>query len=275
MNIASTHSADLGPLLSTHRARLSIIMARLVGGAVLAGLGVLILCPIGLIGRTWLLVVAMYCVGTLAGLLLLYSLIPIFTALLDWNQKVDLHGEGIVYRRWFRRVKYRWEEIERVYRRNLDSTIPRWPTIHVPHAFVSHFLLRAISPCVQSFDIDVRGRRFSIDSSVNDFGQLWPIIEEQATQRLLPKAIESFSKGEKLDFGRVQVSSQGVSVRGCPEIPWSEIDYVRVDDSVRFQCKDRPTGYDFGTGVTKVANVLLLVRLLQAIAACPVEDRLK
>jgi hypothetical protein len=275
MEIALSASDDLGPLVSTHHARWSIILARLTCGAALAGLGLLILYPIGLIGRTWLLIVATYFIGSIGVLLLIYALVPVFSTLSSMNQSVYLHSEGIVYRRWFRRVTCRWEGIEKVYRRNLDDPIPRWPAIHIPHAYVSHFALRAVSSCVMSFDIDAHGRRLFINSCVNDFDKLWPVIEQLATQRLLPKALEGYNSGKTLDFGRVQVSRDGISAWGAPPIAWSDVKFARVDDSIRVMPTEYPPRRWIDTSVGKIANVLVFVQLMQAIAVCPFEDRLK
>jgi hypothetical protein len=258
----ATPDNDLGPLVSTHRTSLAVLLSRLTGGVMLLlpGLWILSLPQPGWWILAW--VAYLLSLGPVGLVLLLFGAFAIIHVVTRIGVAINLHRDGIVFWRLNRRITCRWESISRVFRRNLSRVPGRRSS------------LRDLLSCVSSFDVHLDNKWFGIDSNVSHFDVLWRAIEEQATGLLLPKANDAYSKGETLDFGRIALSSSGIWRCGGTPVPWHEIEVITIDDSLEAKIHDRPVRLWIECSVSKVANVLVLTRLLKTLGVCRLVDRL-
>jgi hypothetical protein len=73
------------------------------------------------------------------------------------------------------------------------------------------------------------GTALMLDNAFGGFKELVGAIEQQVTQYLLPGAIAAYTSGRPVDFEKVSVSYQGLSVHnGQKTLPWNELKTVKV-----------------------------------------------
>jgi len=66
-----------------------------------------------------------------------------------------------------------------------------------------------------------------LDRITSGFWILGKQIEREVTQYLLPKALATYKAGETLNFGALNVNSQGLSLKETPKnLPWEKLGYI-------------------------------------------------
>src|SRR5262249_200641 len=71
------------------------------------------------------------------------------------------------------------------------------------------------------------GQLLLINKAINNIDRFTEILQEQVTGRQLPKAVERYNAGKKVEFGPLTVSQAGVS-NGSQTLKWEQISGVEI-----------------------------------------------
>jgi hypothetical protein len=71
------------------------------------------------------------------------------------------------------------------------------------------------------------GTRFIINHVFRHAEELGATLEEEVTRQLLPQVLTIYHSGERVRFGQVQVSRQGISIGG-DMLPWDRVGEVQM-----------------------------------------------
>jgi hypothetical protein len=105
------------------------------------------------------------------------------------------------------------------------------------------------------------GRRVRLNWHIVGVCELGRTIERLTYPHIVARLERAYSSGEWIDFGRIQISSQGCRKFGhvCP---WEEIEAVSIDGhTVVFQIRNQPWPHWIGQSPTKVKNLAALIGL--------------
>jgi hypothetical protein len=161
--------------------------------------------------------------------------------------RVQVHSNGLLVKRLWSLRNYPWDQIVSVQYngRNGSQDLP-----------TTACYLRLQS-----------GKRTCLPH-VRDLDRLVRAIEEETATRLLPSLLQRFFAGEVIDFGRIQLSTQGVT-KGPIVTPWQEIEHIIFDNDgwLTFARQGKEWRQWIVVSPNKVYNHMLLARLLDAIGS--------
>ena len=190
----------------------------------------------------WLLV------GGLAGLV--FTILSLFRR--HVVRRIDLHQQGILWRKGGRRAVVLWDEICELYQIPVYRRLPP--------------ATRNSSPTAWSYRVVCRdGRRLHL-AGYEGLRGLGRHMQRETLQRIMPKVIESFQAGYIVRFGRrVAVSDEGLHL-GFKCLSWHAIADIIVDEDDAIRVARAGHGVRWvRIPVSQVANVHILARLLDMI----------
>jgi hypothetical protein len=183
-------------------------------------LGLLLLLPLG-IGVVALMVMeppresddwagAIFVAAMFLGI----GVLPAAIWLLRRNARVAVHEHGVVVVRGDGRRAITWDEVDTV-------------RLEIMSFRVNGIPVGTNCKCEVTTNT---GRPLVLTHWLDGVVELCHRIEDETCRRKLPHARSVLASGGSVDFGRLAVSTGGISKRGGEPLPWSEIESVAVAD---------------------------------------------
>ena len=161
-----------------------------------------------------------YLCGSLGLLLLLGGLYALWEHRRDTSISVRVHADGLAYARNGKTDVVRWDDVDaaRMSILNIKSRSSK-NTMDTVYGYT-------ITP-QSGPDIKFRFNK----NSIRNIDELSNTIQREVTQRLLPKAIETFNQGSTVFFGKLSLDHKGIS-NGKETIAWSDVEDIKVKKGV-------------------------------------------
>ncbi len=179
-----------------------------------------------------------------------YLLVLLFNSL---NNQIVIFENGISISQRGKDYLFRWEDVEKVYH---DKQVHQQGLIPITTKHTYRLCHRDGS--------EVLIRRWY--EKINELGST---IHEAATERQIPRAIETLRRGESLDFETMSITREGIHFNNKKKtfIPWPEIDKATVmQGTIRVTRKPRGRGGPMVT-MSKTANPHLFFTFVEKATA--------
>jgi hypothetical protein len=138
----------------------------------------------------------------------------------DSSINVGVYRDGLVYIHGDKTDVVRWDDIDSV----------KMAVVNVTRSGRQH-----VYDTVYHYTINPRTGaevRFSFNkNSIPNIDQLSNTIQHEVTHRQLPKAAETFNRGETLQFGKLNVDRRGIG-NSKETIPWSDVEDLKLNNGV-------------------------------------------
>jgi hypothetical protein len=216
----------LGTPLAVYRASVttSNLLYLLIGGILVAGLVVQ-----GIHGRSWLVLLPILLIAVL-----LWGLLESTWWTRDLCMVVCTDG---LLRLWHDETEsVRWDEISELWRDRRG-----------------HYAFSRAD-----------GTRFIVNHIFHHADELSSRIEEKVTERLLPRVLALYQRGEPVRFGQVQVSRQGIKVGGM-SLPWDKVAEVQVQGGMLAFKQQGMALHELYAPVNRIPNLCVLEALIETI----------
>jgi|SRR5579863_1139156 len=191
--------------------------------------------------------------------------------------------EGLVYTQGKQLNTMRWDEIRQIWRKpgmlnGMLTTLAYVvePTNSAPFSFSmlnGPFADYVLNNNAGSVSVSFGGGQISNNGgfvqisgnySLTEYAGLGDLIEEQLTQRTLPRILETYRSGNAVSFGTFVLSQRGLS-DGMRELAWNEIDQVQISVAA-IQIAKKPASMTwFNLTATALPNFSLLCAVLNTI----------
>ncbi|MCP5097813.1 MAG: hypothetical protein GY943_19880 [Chloroflexi bacterium] len=242
----TTPDYELGLMRSKHRITNSRAGGQYVGGLLLMGLGGVCMAIAGMNLN------ANPTLATICGLLGLFLLGAGILTLRNQKREQALalyaFQDGLVYVHNGRIDTLRWDEVNEVY----------LTTLYNRNARRTHYdyKLCGIDGSVVKFNY--------YDHVVNGMKQLSDTIQQEVTERQLPKTAVAYYAGQSIPFGSLSVSKEGIS-KGSKMLLWAEVEDVQMDRGyISIRKRNKRTNWaDIPVG--KIPNVMTLMTLVNQV----------
>ena len=192
--------------------------------------------------------------------------------------------EGLVYKQDTQLNTLRWDEVRQIWRKvgmlnGMPTTLAYVvePTRSAPFSFsmlngpfadsvLSGNSGGSVSISFGGGEISNNGGFVQISGnySLTEYAGLGDLIEEQVTQRALPRVLEAYRTGNGVSFGPFALTQQGMS-DGRRQLDWNEIDQVQVSVVSILITKKPISMLWFNLSAATLPNFALLCAVLNTI----------
>lgn len=81
----------------------------------------------------------------------------------------------------------------------------------------------------QRYEIGTESRTIKLDERIVNVGEAYSEISGQVIERLLPRYLGAFARGEPVSFGKFVLAADHLQFDG-KSITWDELDYIQLDN---------------------------------------------
>ncbi len=172
-----------------------------------------------------------------------------WAAYTNWNRMVVCYTHGLAVRDRKGVRFWRWEQIQLLYR-----------------SVVKHYTNGIYTGTTHRYTIVLeQGGREKFDDRYQNVEKLGDNLQTRTFDHLYARAVEAYNAGRKLQFGRVTVDKQGITV-GKKAYPWASVGRVSINRGV-LRVKQKGGGRLDGASVTvsTIPNYLVLFAVLDQV----------
>jgi hypothetical protein len=151
----------------------------------------------------------------------------IIKAYLNRNLRAHVYENGLLFRKRDRNDVIRWEQIAFVWH-EVKKTTSTNTTTNYSTGYTTTTRSTRIdhSYIVQRVD----GVKFVFDNTFSRLRELGKTIEQESARYLYPQAVVAYNAGHPLVFGKMSVSSTGLS-DSRKTLSWNEVKSIKVDEN--------------------------------------------
>jgi hypothetical protein len=170
----------------------------------------------------------------------------------DYSKRVQVYEHGFAYTKGNSTHNVRWDEIEAIWQHVITYRI-RVIIFYIPIITAHQYTIRKTG-----------GEHIKLTNSIGKIGEIGTLIQEQALQHMLPRAIETYNNGGTLQFGKLSISKQGIT-KGKETLPWDQVKDVQIGEGYVTIKKNGKWLRWAGIDVSKVPNPFLFITLVDRI----------
>jgi hypothetical protein len=179
---------------------------------------------------------------------LLVALYCFFYPIIYSSWHIYIYSEGFAYTRINKVTAFRWDQIE--------SMLQAVTRQYMNGIYVGTNHKYTIS--------GLDGKKIVLNDIISNVGTAGEIIADMVTRVKLPQAIESFQAGNTLNFGKLSISSQGIS-NGKETIAWEQVKGINVNAGIVTVKKDNQWLSWSSVRVAQIPNFFVFLALVKAI----------
>jgi hypothetical protein len=234
---------ELGTPLTEHKGKL---FSRFAMAIILTGLGVFATLG-GILALSEDTSLAL-CVGAFGLAVLAGGLFMGGRAFIERDHRVNVFQHGIIETKGGVEKIVRWDDITAIWQ---AVTIHKryGMTVNTTHLYTLQM---------------TGGGQIKFNDSIKNVEQLGNTMQQEVSNRLLPRALETLKSGGTVSFGKLSVSPQGLS-NGKETIPWNEIKKVAINRGIITVRKEGKLFNWSNVTVAQTPNVFVFVSLVDRI----------